>query len=422
MIRIVKKYSVMTVIAIIVLYLMFVATNMSWALDAGFTINQIKYANMVRDGADVIVPTLVQGTKNGVAVAEWGAARITPAIGSKIIGKFISGAGLLGVAYYGSELVSYLYDKGYSYIQGELNKQVAGPGLYTYPWLASDYLSTNYPNCTVMGSDAAGNAWFAARSGNPHYYNNIGSAHIYVSYDGSDCIVQPYPDYESQVNQGQGVVTNSPATPQQITELETSIQSDLTAQTAPSLAVMDKIINKVEDAIGSKTDQLTTAQPATVEQIKNELKQAISQTQKDSMDDKAAQTDAEKQYGDQAAKLTKGDLQDVINKAISDGGAVTGPTLAAEIIPTLPEKITITSVLNTWWSGFQSLPIVSMFTGLTVTASGSAVISLPIPAFLGGSSTNFTYDFSQHSAVWDFMGNILLMLTGITWTMYLFEG
>lgn len=393
----------------------------AWALDS-FTVHQIKYASAVRDGVNVMVPTLVKGTKSGVAVAEWGAAKVTPAIGSKILGKFITGAGVLGMAYIGADLVSYLYDKSFSYIQGELNKTVQGSSTNNYPWLENNGPCGGSTIRFATSAAACAAGWCSCSY--VHDFPN----HIY-KYTGSEgcghageTACEPEAAYESQVQNVPGQETTNPATSQQVAELVTAIETDLNNQVGQAEKVLDQVMNKVENAISSDEDPITKAKPQTVADIKTELKNSVQQGQKDSMDAQAQQEDAQKKYGDQSSQLTKGDVQDVINKAVGSPGDVTGPVIEAETLPTIPQKITITSVITDWWSGFQSLPVISMFTGMSVTASGSPVISFDIPAFIGGSATNFTYDMSQHESVWSFMGNILLMITGVRWTMYLFEG
>lgn len=402
-------------------YVAFFAAVDGWCLDS-YSVHQIKYASALRDGVNVVVPTLVKGTKNGVAVAEWGAGKITPAVGSKIMGKFISGAGVVGMAYLGAELVSYLYDKSFSYIQGELNKTVPGNTVNNYPWLSENGSCGGSTIRYATSAAACADGWCSCS------YVHIYSEHVYKYTGSAGCghegqtACEPEAAYEAQVEGVPGQETTAPATSQQIADLVTSIETDLTNQVGQAEKVLDEIMTKVENAISSDEDQLTKASPQTVSDIKTELKNAVQQGQKDSMDTQAQQADAQKKYGDQASQLTKGDVQDVINRAVGSPADVTGPNIAAEVIPDMPEKITITSVITDWWDGFKSLPVISMFTGMSVTASGSPIISFDIPAFIGGTSTNFSYDMSQHESIWAFMGNILLMITGVRWTMYLFEG
>ncbi|MBN2515947.1 MAG: DAK2 domain-containing protein [Deltaproteobacteria bacterium] len=101
-------------------------------------------------------------------------------------------------------------------------------------------------------------------------------------------------------------------------------------------------------------------------------------------------------------------------------------TLADTPAPTepgdLPEKTLITTILQTFMGQLETLPVFSMLSELELEASGSSVISVSIPGFLGGDSSVINIDFSQWQDTFTFMGNLLLAIVGIRWTLYLFEG
>lgn len=123
-----------------------------------------------------------------------------------------------------------------------------------------------------------------------------------------------------------------------------------------------------------------------------------------------------------AQGLSKTDVQEAVENALGGSEGVDTTGLSAEALPDAPTKSDFAGILTTFKNAILALPILSLLTDFEVEASGSSVITLNIPGFAGGSSQSATIDFSQWESIWLWMGQILLMVTGIRWTMYLFEG
>ena len=140
--------------------------------------------------------------------------------------------------------------------------------------------------------------------------------------------------------------------------------------------------------------------------------------------------------------LTQAQIQSAIEEALTAKGlsydgiinALTGvlgpasgepydPTaLSPEALPDAPEKKSLPGVLSTFWEAFENLPVISLLNTFEVTASGSPVLTLSLPGLLGGDSGTANIDFSQWQDTFAVMGNVLLTIVGIRWTIYLFEG
>jgi len=78
--------------------------------------------------------------------------------------------------------------------------------------------------------------------------------------------------------------------------------------------------------------------------------------------------------------LGKADLTDAVKDAFED------PSVAEPAPPifTNPEKMSLTSILNSFMSSINNLPIITTLRGIALTASGSPVICLNLPANYGG--------------------------------------
>lgn len=417
---------------VFMLFAMFYAVDRAWCLDT-WSVSKIAPQLSTWSGTNYVVPGLVQGVKTGVSVAEWGALQVTPAIGASMLSRVALAGGVMGAAYLGTKLIDYLGDKALTYLSGELKKQI--PGTYTFSDSVKNSLGLTSDN-QIASSTLVENMTpnFTCSCGTPVYGSGWG---LYANYNGSGHMiyvkqatcqgcynVSQYNAYAPGIENDSYLGSNGSPTYQAATQsdVETATSDALTNGEPKAKDALEDVMKKVSEAIDSPADALTVASPTTVESLKTDLKSAVTDVQKTSMDTASTANDAQKTYGQAASGTSKTDIKSALKETLDDGVAVTGPALSGETIPSLPEKVTITSILTTWWAGFQQLPIVSLFTGMSVTASGSPILSFTIPGFMGGSSTSFSYDFSQHESVWSFMGNILLMLTGITWTIYIFEG
>ena len=137
-------------------------------------------------------------------------------------------------------------------------------------------------------------------------------------------------------------------------------------------------------------------------------------------------TAAQIQSAMEAALTTKGLSYDGIinamNQVLGSPDSYNPTAVQAESLPSAPEKKSLPGVLGTFWENFSNLPVISLLNTFQVTASGSSTLSLNLPGLLGGSAQTVTIDFAQWQDIFSLMGNILLTIVGIRWTIYLFEG
>jgi len=129
------------------------------------------------------------------------------------------------------------------------------------------------------------------------------------------------------------------------------------------------------------------------------------------------------------AGLDTADLKTAVEQAIKDKydeqaaavGALTMPSMNTEELPSTPEKLNLTTVLSAFKSQVESLPFFSFLQGMQVTASGSSQICVSLPGFMGGGGGSYCKSLSDFQSAFDMMGNFLLAMVGVRWTLYLFE-
>jgi len=90
--------------------------------------------------------------------------------------------------------------------------------------------------------------------------------------------------------------------------------------------------------------------------------------------------------------------------------------------PNAPSKSNLTSILETYTSNLETLPIVSIVSGAQLQISGSDPI-LELPLSLPGiQQQSVRIDFSQYESVVDTLGTLMLTFVSILWTIWLFKG
>ena len=170
--------------------------------------------------------------------------------------------------------------------------------------------------------------------------------------------------------------------------------------------------------------------------LSNALVAGLSSTQKTNLDNLINTPGVAPQpnpYQPPLGGLTDAGVEADVSKGMSDwvGGqappGITVPPGNATIPPsppsvTPPDKDSITTVLNTWYSSILALPIMSWLSSQTPDwGGGDPIITLPTPELfsLGG---GIVIDFSQFESLLQFMGNCLLAIVGVKWTMWFFSG
>ncbi len=98
-----------------------------------------------------------------------------------------------------------------------------------------------------------------------------------------------------------------------------------------------------------------------------------------------------------------------------------GPNVDIPIDPDVlvPDKLSLTSVFNSFYSGLQSLPMVQTFQGMAITAGGSSSLCVDLPSEFGG---NRCMNFSSYGSALNVIGSVLLSMTTLFMMVYLFRG
>lgn len=112
-------------------------------------------------------------------------------------------------------------------------------------------------------------------------------------------------------------------------------------------------------------------------------------------------------------------LQDQVPPPISiPPGTITAATPPGDITPS--EKKNLTSIMDSFKAGLSGLPLLSWLSNQAPSiTSGSSSLTFPFPSLVGGPKT---VNFADYESSLDFMGNALLSIVGIGWTMFLLKG
>jgi len=113
----------------------------------------------------------------------------------------------------------------------------------------------------------------------------------------------------------------------------------------------------------------------------------------------------------QAGIPTTPEIEEAIREAIPDAiNDESGVTYPSDPFFTLPEKLSLTTILNNFWSSMSSMPVINTLKGITINASGSSVACMNLPANLGGSRC---WDAANIQGDLNNIGSVLLSLTTI---------
>lgn len=173
------------------------------------------------------------------------------------------------------------------------------------------------------------------------------------------------------------------------------------------------------DAMSSSdyTNEVVTNlnQPLTENQFRNSLEEAgLSKT-----DIQAAVDAALKANGitaadlavalNQSGGLTQEQVQTAVKNAID---SAVGTDVAVPIDPTIimPTKLSLTTVMGSFMTTINALPMMQTLQGLTINCSGTSSLCLNLPANLGG---NRCYDASGMQGALNMVGSAFLGLTTI---------
>lgn len=117
-----------------------------------------------------------------------------------------------------------------------------------------------------------------------------------------------------------------------------------------------------------------------------------------------------------APALTQTNVKTAVKEAIDDETDVTIP-----VDPTivLPDKLSLTTILNDFWTSVQALPIFNVLNGITITTSGSSNLCIDLPADYGGQRC---YNAANVQDELNMIGSVILGLTTVVSFIGIFKG
>lgn len=425
----------------------FYATSAYAALDS-YSVVKMTTTAAGYVGNTLNVPVLVDATVGTSKSLTWGTLAMTASKGAAILGRVAMLGGIASNVYAGAQLVSYLYDKGYEYLQGELNKAVPGSTTYSMnpadPYYQSTMDAASGGSNIFMGVYPDQASAYAAASSYATY--SLGCAAMnehygfcYSNHQGEFTQnIYIYPLVEGAVLGTQGEKIYTPVDEAEMSNLTGLIQADLENSDSTAQSLQKAILEAVKDVIENPQSSLVTgSSTAAVDAVKAAVNSAVSDTTKTNAETQASSADAATQYNisssiNNASTLTKADVVDAIKQAnaaktASDIAAVNAASVAsmtAEALPAAPTKLSLTSIFTDFTNGIASLPILSFLqsSGPSVDNSACEMITLDFGYIFGmGNLGTATVGLCPYASTFQFMGNVLLAITGWRWTSYIFE-
>lgn len=399
------------------------STSAYAALDS-FNVVRLATATAGYSGANLEVPALVNAFKGATKALQWSTLSITPELGAAAIVKLASATAITAAAIYGPELVSYLYDKGYEYIQAELKKAVP---VYQFP---AGFVCQDGFTCVAMGYYATDDEAKAACVAEAGYWTG-GYMYRYIQVSGTKIL-----HYHLQ---GQGTATKEYTTPTEtdLSALQTTIATDLTNSVPAATKLQKDILEAVKDIIENPSGALTVQNPAIANAVKTIVNSAVDAATKTNLETQADSPTAAQDYAlavsvNNASTLTKAEVETAIKnanaaKTAAEAADIAGASVSSmepEQLPPTPTKLSLTAILTSYTSGLLNLPILSFLQNKGITTlSGSPDITIDFGSIIGlGNMGSATVGLGDYASTFQFMGNILLAITGWRWTLYIFEG
>lgn len=207
---------------------------------------------------------------------------------------------------------------------------------------------------------------------------------------------------------------NNAVTTQNQTDVETAIpetvdtavessKADVTAAIIAALKAQNLSAAQIAAAIGA----LTTAGASTGALTAAELTAALTSAGLSANDIAAAVA---------ASGLTETKVKTAVKEAIDDETDVTIP-----VDPTivLPDKLSLTTVMNDFWNSVQDLPIFNVLNGITINTSGTSNLCVDLPAAYGGQRC---YNGANVQDELNMIGTAILGLTTVISFIGVFKG
>lgn len=114
--------------------------------------------------------------------------------------------------------------------------------------------------------------------------------------------------------------------------------------------------------------------------------------------------------------ITQTAVKAAVKEAIDDETGITPP-----VDPTisLPEKLSLTTVMNDFWSSVQELPIFNVLNGITINTSGTSSLCIDLPSAYGGQRC---YNGANVQDELNMIGTVILGLTTVISFIGVFKG
>lgn len=114
--------------------------------------------------------------------------------------------------------------------------------------------------------------------------------------------------------------------------------------------------------------------------------------------------------------ITQTQVKTAVKEAIDDETGITPPV---DPVISLPDKLSLTTILNDFWTSVQALPIFNVLNGITITTSGSSNLCIDLPADYGGQRC---YNAANVQDELNMIGSVILGLTTVVSFIGIFKG
>jgi hypothetical protein len=307
-----------------------------------------------------------------------------------------------------------VYPDADSALTAGIAAMTAYTGSYTYGTVTNGLVSSSCVPQTQMWNTTYLTGWYV------HHSSPVNGAFhdIMVAY--------PKTGYASRYTNN--YVATIPTTAQKTTVIS-AIQTDLNNGTTASIAAAQQALNEIEVAL-NKINTAIAQQTAVLTEIKTELDATIPSGTSTELDNKIAGETAQKDYvaaemaksstatatATNSGGLTQEEVQAAVKAAIDDDTGVTEPS---EPTITNPEKLSLTTVLQSFWDSITSMPIIATLQGITINCSGTSLLCLNLPSAYGGTKC---WDAANIQSELNMAGTAILSIVTVLSFIGIFRG
>ena len=391
---------------ILISFLLVISTfgHANAALD-GLSLKSLRPSYAVQSGSTYSLPGLLQGVKNGIPAMKWAQLRITPAIGKAVVGRMAMMTGIGAVAMFGPQLIGYLADKGFDYLEGQFKQkhvthiyEVVNPeitnqmlsGVSTNPAQFKTPIVIYYPNyqeyaANMLAAPYTGGGGITITDSSK--FSGWGYVGVYNPNMSSpkDTALRVYPTSPGQVID-QEVVSYTPATQAQI---EAAVLPDLNNQNQNAQKLLAGAVAQVAKW-GANGDNFSNAYGDDVTVVNNTIVQSADAS---TIADIEVLTDSVTAADDYAESAGEKD-DPIINDNVTETPDVSAPpytggsalTMGAAAIPDVGD---FAGLFSSFLTTMQGTPLFSLpgLLSSSVPSGGSCSMSVDMSERFGGSQT-----------------------------------